>query len=167
MEAVLPATVGGRALTRWSVRGRCWLELLITNPADIEPFLAQFRTASNPEPVSETGLVYGVAGRSDLSSDPPFFVYAAVRPTNDSEVALALALLFGGAGYKDVAAAADLNHYEPKTIAGKQVYVGTLDMLEQDTHQRGRPYLYQTNDYMFVVITDQDSWAADSLGQLP
>ena len=53
------------------------------------------------------------------------------------------------------------------TIAGKQVYVGTADMLAQDTHQRGRPYLYQTDRYVFLVITDDDAWAAGAIGQLP
>ena len=37
-------------------------------------------------------------------------------------VALALVLLFGGAGYKDVAAGSDLTKYKSKTIGGKQVY---------------------------------------------
>src|SRR5258705_4141404 len=44
IEAVLPAVVAGRTLTRWSVRGRCWLELLISDPAEIDPFAARFKT---------------------------------------------------------------------------------------------------------------------------
>ena len=166
IENVLPATVAGRALTRWSIRGRCWLEVMITNPADIAPFVTHFTTASNPNPVNDTDLVSGVAGRSK-ESDPPFFVYAAVQPMNDAEVALVLDLLFGGAGYKDIAGGSDLSNYQVKTIAGKQVYVGTVDMLTQDTHQRGRPYLYQTDAFMFLVVTDQDAWAAEAVGQLP
>ena len=54
-----------------------------------------------------------------------------------------------------------------KTIAAKQVYVGTLDMLTQDTHQRGRPFLYQNDQYMFVVVTDDDEWAADAIASSP
>ena len=140
--------------------------MVVTNPADVEPYVAQFRTTGNPNPVNDTSLVYGVAGRSD-PNDPPFFVYAAVRPTNEAEVNLALDLLFGGAGYKDVIGAGDLTRYQTQKVSGKEVYVGTLDMLSQDVHQRGRPYLYQTAGYMFVVITDDDSWAADAIGSLP
>ena len=40
-------------------------------------------------------------------------------------------------------------------------------MLVQDEHQHGRPYLYQTDAYMFLLITDDDSWATDAIGQLP
>jgi hypothetical protein len=111
--------------------------------------------------------VYGVAGRSDTKSDPPFFVFAAVRPANDDEVQLALLLLFGGARFHDVALASLLAYYKSETIGGKQVYVGTPDMLDQDTHQRGRPFLYQNDQYMFLVITDDDAWAADAIAQLP
>ena len=167
IEATLPATVAGRALTRWSVRGRCWLELLVANPADIDPFAAQFKTASNPNPVDDERLVWGVAGRSDLSVDPPFFVYAAVRPEDGAEITMAMDLLFAGAGYRDIAGAGDLSKYQSQTIAGRQVYVGTTGMLDQDVHQRGRPYLYQSDQYMFVVITDDDAWAKDAIRQLP
>ena len=166
IEAILPASVAGRPLTRWSVRGRCWLEQVFSNQAAIDPFVAQFKTSANPNPIDDTNLVYGIAGRS-IETDPPFFVYAAVRPANNDEIGLVLALLFGGAGFHDIAGATDLSHYKAQTIAGKQVDVGTADMLTQDTHQRGRPYLYQTDQYMFLLITDQDAWAADAIGQLP
>src|SRR5207249_5384560 len=79
IEAVLPASVARRDLTRWSVRGRCWLELLVKTPGDIDPFVAQFKTPTNPNPVDDARLVYGVAGRADTQADPPYFVFAAVR----------------------------------------------------------------------------------------
>lgn len=167
IESVLPASVAGRELTRWSVRGQCWLELTVDTPAHIDEVVAPFTTPSNPNPIDKTQLVYGVAGRSDTKNDPPFFVFAAVRPMIDDEVGLALFLLFGGASFYDVAGAADLTHYEEESIGGKQVYVGALDMLGQDTHQRGRPFLYQNDEYMFLVITDDDAWAADAISQLP
>lgn len=108
-----------------------------------------------------------MAGRSDTKTDPPFFVFAAVRPESEVEINLALLLLFEGAGFNDVAAGTDLTRHQQNTIAAKQVYVGTLDMLTQDTHQRGRAFLYQNDEYMFVVVTDDDAWAADAIGQLP
>jgi len=76
-------------------------------------------------------------------------------------------LLFGGAGYHDVSAAADLRNYHEQTIGGKQIYVSTATMINQSEHQRGRPYLYQTETRMFVLVTDSDAWAADAFAQLP
>jgi hypothetical protein len=167
VEGILPSIVAGRPLTRWSVRGRCWLEEVVDTPAHIAEVVAEFTTSSNPDPIDDTNLVYGVAGRSDTKTDPPYFVYTAVRPPNNDEIAFVLFLLFGGAKFHDIEAATDLTHYRAQTIAGKQVYVGTADMLAQDTHQRGRPYLYQTDRYVFLVITDDDAWAAGAIGQLP
>jgi hypothetical protein len=167
IEAILPATVQGRQLTRWSVRGRCWLQLAFGTSSQMDTFVAMFKTPTNPDPVDDTRLVYGVAGRSDTSTDPPYFVFAAVRPEDDDETGLALALVFGLAGFRDVAGATDLTHYKETTIAGKDVFLGTADMVDQDSHQRGKPYLYQDDRHMFVVITDDDAWAAEAIGKLP
>jgi len=166
IEGILPSIVAGRPLTRWSARGRCWLVVEASDATKIDLFTAQFKTTSNPNPIDDTNLVYGVAGRS-IDADPPFFVFAAVRPANSDEIDFVLYLLFNGAGFHDIAGASDLTHYQAQTIAGKQVYVGTADMLTQDTHQRGQPYLYQTDQYLFLIITDQNAWASDAIGQLP
>jgi hypothetical protein len=114
-------------------------------------------------------LAYGVAGRSNTKTDPPYFVFGAARPQTEEQIAVALFMMFAGARFHtpNPAKAADLTAYQEKSIAGKQVYVGTVAMLAQDEHQRGRPYLYQTDAYMFLMITDDDSWAADAIGQLP
>lgn len=80
---------------------------------------------------------------------------------------MALALLFGGARFVDLCRATDLNDYDERRIGTKDVFVGRPDMLVQDVHQRGRPYLYQTDDEMFVITTEQDSWAEDAIRQLP
>lgn len=129
--------------------------------------LAEFQNLNDPPKIDVTNLAYGVAGRSDTETDPPFFVYGATRPLAEDEIALALYLLFGGAGFHDPATASDLSRYTDQTIEGKQVYVGTADMLDQSEHQRGRPYLYQTDDYMFLLVTDDDAWATDAIRQLP
>ncbi len=163
---MLPGTVDGRPLSRWSVRGRCWLEVAFDSPAAIDAFVLKFTTPSNPNPIDGTKLVYGIAGRSDTKKDPPYFVFAAVRPSNDDETSLARSLLFGGASIRDLSAM-DLTNYETQSIAGKQVYVGTLSMLVQGDHQRGRPFFYQNDRYMFLVITDKPEWAAEAIGQLP
>jgi hypothetical protein len=167
LEAVLPASVQGRPLARWSLRGRCWPELLLTGKAGgVDDFVKRFETPGGA-PIDLDKLAYGVAGRSDTSTDPPYFVWVATRPLDEDEIGLALYLLLGGAGYYDVAAGVDMDNYKEQAISGKDVRVGTEGMLPQGEHQRGRPYLYQTEDYMFVVVTDDDAWAADAIGQLP
>jgi hypothetical protein len=168
LEAQLPASVGGRALATWSLRGRCWLELALNGgPSDIDAFVAKFETANDRQLIDLAHLDYAVAGRSDTKADPPFFVFAAGRSRDDDEVRLATVLLFGGASFHDIATAGDLSLYERRTIARKDVYVGNTDMLGQTEHQRGRPYLYQNDDAMFLLITDEERWAEDALSQLP
>ena len=167
VEAVLPASVAGRTLTRWSLRGQCWLELASGKTgSDLDQLVTSLQSAA-PHQLDLTNLAYGVAGRSDTHTDPPFFVYGAARPTDQAEIELAVQLLFSGAGFHDPYAGSDLRNYQKETIAGREVYLGTLDMLTQDEHQRGRPFLYQTDAFMFLVITDEDAWAADAIGQLP
>jgi hypothetical protein len=168
VEAMLPSTVAGRSLARWSVRGRCWAELVIGDrPTEIDAFLAPFDTSNDPGGKALASLTYGVAGRSDTKTHPPYFVFVAARPQTEGQITVALVLMFAGAAFHDVPKAIDLTAYEERTIAGKHVYVGTEAMLDQGEHQRGRPYLYQTDTNMFMVVTDDDGWAADAIGQLP
>jgi hypothetical protein len=166
LEEALPAAVSGRALSKWSVRGRCWLELALS-PGQIDQILALAALPSSSVIFNADNLATAVAGRMDTGRDPPFFVFGAERPRRQEEIDLALFLLFGTAGFHDVGNAWNLSRYEERTIAGKLVFVGNVDMLDQDEHQRGRPYLYQTDDYMFLVVTDDDEWAEDAIRQLP
>jgi hypothetical protein len=158
-EKVLPASAGGRPLARWSVTGRCLVDLVIAGkPPGLESALAG---------IDLSVLALGVAGRSDTHADPPYFVFAARRPQGPGELDAAVALLFGAAGFLDVTSGPDLDRYEAQTIAGKDVHVGKAEMIRQTEHSRGRPYLYQTDAWMFIIITDSDEWAADAIGQLP
>ena len=164
LEALLPARVAGRDLATWSVGGRCWLEIAFDDDAVIEEILVDM---GGPSAIDLSHLAQAVAGRSDTVADPPFFVFAANRPEAEPEITLALFLLLGGAGFHDLDQGADLHNYEVATIAGKEVHVGTTEMIDQTDHQRGRPYLYQTDKSMFVVITDDETWAEEAIGQLP
>ena len=168
LEALLPARVANRNLAIWSVQGRCWLEIIANlGPSEVDPFVAQFESQDHAGPVDLANLAYAVGGRADTGVDPPYFVYGATRPQAAADIDLTLLLLFGGAGFHDVAAATDLRTYEAQTVSGKEVYMGTADMLDQDAHQRGRPYLYETDRNMFLIITDNPTWAADAIAQLP
>jgi hypothetical protein len=168
LEALLPATVSGRSLAKWSLRGRCWLQAVVNRPAaDIDADMAALDAEDKSSTIDLDHLALGVAGRSDTHNDPPYFVYGATRPHTNEEVGLALFLLFGGAQYHDLAHVADLSGFEERTLAGKVVYVGKDERLEQSDHQRGRPSAYQTDEYMFLVITDDEAWASDAISQLP
>lgn len=168
LEGVLPGSVGGRRLAKWSVVGRCFIETAFTLPSDqIDSLISEMETAAEPERVDVSHLTYGVAGRSDTATDPPYFVFVVGRPTKQAEVEAALFLLFGLVGFADVQNAPDLSRYQETSIADHTVYVGDATMLRQTEHQRGRPYLYQTDDYMFLIITDDGGWAEEAIAQLP
>ena len=163
LEALLPDVVAGRELARWSIQGRCGLDVVFGEiPGGVDGLLAGSDT-----PIDLEHINYAVAGRSNTTKDPPYFVNAASRPLDENEIDLNLALLLGGGGFLDLAAGFELEGFEMRTIGGKEVFVGTDEMLEQNRHQRGRPYLYQTDDTMFLVITDDDAWAREALGKIP
>jgi len=168
LEAVLPTSVQGRSLARWSVRGRCWPERALQGgTAGVDDLVERIETPGGA-PINLDNMAYAEARRTDTSTDPPYYVSIATRPLLDEdEINLTLILFFGSASYHDVAAGIDPQNYKQRTIAGKEVLVGTEDMLDQNDNQRGRPYFYETIDYMFFLITDDDAWAADALGQLP
>ena len=148
--------------------GRCFVESAFKLPdAEIDDLIADLEsTPDDPDAVDLSHLMYGVAGRSALT-DPPYFVFGVSRPQKDAEIEAAMFLLFGLARFDDYKTAADLSRYERRRIAERDVYVGREDMLGQTEHQQGRPYLYQTDEYMFLVITEDDAWAEDAIRQLP
>jgi hypothetical protein len=83
-----------------------------------------------------------------VEKDPPYFVYIYRMP--------------------GPSAAVDPDLFESRIVGGKQVYVGTEDMLEQSEHQKGRPYWYEMDaQTLVIVITDKETWAIDALSQLP
>jgi hypothetical protein len=168
LERILPASVAGRRLAIWSVDGPCWLGMAtLGSGLDAKSLLGKFDSLSSEPPINLSDLGYAIAGRSDTTADPPYFVYAAKRPDAGNAIALTLVLMFGGASFHEPLVASDLGLYTEQTISGKDVFVGTPAMLDQTVHQRGQPYLYQTDTDLFLVITDDDVWAADALRQLP
>jgi hypothetical protein len=165
---MLPEAVQGRSLARWSVAGRCLIEISFALPDDqIDAMIGKLEAGTDAQRVDVSHLTYAVAGRSDTKADPPYFVFAVGRPTKDSEIEAAMTLLFGLIGFTDIQNAPDLTRYQKRSIADHTVYVGDAGMLRQDEHQRGRPYLYQTDDDLFLIVTDDDAWAEDAISQLP
>jgi hypothetical protein len=170
LEATLPAELGGRPMARWSLQGRTVFACLSdASPEELDEFFAGLETPDDPAKIDLDHIRYAVAGRSDVQEDPPFFIFALDRPIDDDEIYLALLTMFSGANYfePDPAVAADLDRYDALTLGGKSAFMGSVDMLQQDEHQRGRPVLYQTDDHMYLVITDDFDWADEALSKLP
>jgi len=164
---VLPASVAGRTLVRWSVRGLCVINLFARDvPGGEEAFLDAVFGPGSPGSVDPDQLAYAVAGRLDTEADPPHFVFAAARSGNADERDLNLFFLLAGAGFDDMTGALNLDGFTAQTVGGKVVWVGTADMLTADAHQQGTPYLYWTDTAFFLVV-GSPAWATDALSQLP
>ena len=160
VEALVPSAVAGRRLSIWSVRGPSVLELwgLSTERAD------QLRDELAGMGVDLDEVVQVVAGRSDVATDPPYFVMAFHIPAPARDLLGGLAIATAGFT-KDT----DEWELEERVVGGKVVDVGPTDLLRQSEHQRGRPYLYGSTDLdvSFIVITDDETWAEDAIRQLP
>jgi len=168
LESTLPSVVAGRELARWSIVGTCLLHAAVgSSSTDRATFLARADAVDPTHAIDLAELRYAVAGRSHVKTDPPYFVFAAKRSRSEEEIGFSMLLLFGLAGVHDPVGAAKLDGYEERSIGSRTVYVGSADMLDQTEHIRGRPYLYQTDDAMYLVVTDDDKWALEAIKQLP
>ena len=47
------------------------------------------------------------------------------------------------------------------------MYAGSVEMVAQNEHQRGVPYLYESGAAEFVVITELEAWAEEVFANLP
>lgn len=160
LEALLPKRLAGRDLTTWSVSGWCWLGMGVD-----EQGLAEIAKLVEDGSIDVSQLQVAVAGRPDTLSDPPYFVVAAARPSAADEAEAAVFFLLDGAGFKDPFV--DLADYQPREVDGRTYFAGTPDMILQSEHQRGRPFLYQVDSVLFVIITDDDAWAEETIRGLP
>jgi hypothetical protein len=163
LEALLPTTIAGREMIPWSVAGWCWLHLG-WQATDAE-WAAEVQMIEELA-IDVEDLQLTVLGRSS-DEDPPYFVWAVSLPTDETTTNIAVQLLMQSIGVVDPAAYTDEANFHPVTIAGKSVLVGRPELLVQDSHQRGKPFEYGTDENLFVIQTDDDAWAEDALGQLP
>lgn len=153
LEALLPAVVAGRPLFRWSVRGANYFSHV--------GFLTDEELANLEGDLATEGYILddfsqGTAGR-DTSDDPPYFV---------------IVLHVRGFLARDLPRESNLDHPEAGDfgqvmIAGKQVWRGVPEMVTQTEHLRGTPYVYESGEYLFTIVTEDEAWAADALAQLP
>ena len=161
LEALAPASVNGLPLTTWSVKGDGWLEMAGLSDAERATLRQEVTKAGG----SIDEFAESISGRTSVEKDPPYFVYIYRMPGPSAAVDAALPLIIGTAGWK---AGLNPDLFESRIVGGKQVYVGTEDMLEQSEHQKGRPYWYEIDEQtLAIVITDKEDWATDALSQLP
>jgi hypothetical protein len=98
----------------------------------------------------------GFAGRAD-PSDPPYHVNVIhIKGVPAIDIPLGISMEHPEAG-----------EFEQLIIGGKQVWRGAAGMIEQSEHGRGTPYVYLSGEYHFIVLTEDEEWAADALAQLP
>jgi hypothetical protein len=161
LEGLLPLRVSDRDMAIWSMAGRDWIEFGMADRA------AEFITMCETEGVDVSEFRMAIAGRRDVARDPPYFAFVFYKPVDPVANELLLWVAGGATGFKDPTWYADASVFRERPLGGKDVLVGDEAMLKQDEHQRGRPFLYETDDFLFVVITDDESWAADALEQLP
>jgi len=158
LEQKLPSVVGGRSLTRWSLRGEAFLASALGLDQNGLDALSVFLRSKG---VDMANVSMGVAGRSRVSDAPPYFVYAyrfAGVPASEFQSRLEFPLGFG--------LRPDAGSFGETNVAGRTVLKGVVGMLDQDEHLRGVPYIYESGDIRFVIVTDSEAWAADALSQL-
>lgn len=165
LEALLPASIAGAALTRWSVRGRCFLEMLTDGAGDGSAGLLDALVHGLEAPDDGDGLVVDDLAAA-VGGAPPSFVVAAARTPGTDEAALARQLLFAAAGFRDPRYALDGVGFVEHAIAGCRVLVGTPRMLRKATGQRATPYVIERPDAVFVVVAAKRPWAEEAIAGL-
>jgi hypothetical protein len=164
LEPLLPSAIQGRDMTTWSASGQCWLEMAFPTEAG----LVEISKIVEEWDVDTTDLRMAVAGRSDTATDPPYFVYVMPIPDDTDAYDLATFLLLGGiVGPENVESAFNGFDTQATTVGGREVYVNRTDVVPQTEHQRGRFYWYSTETHEYLVLTEDEAWAADAISQLP
>jgi len=154
LESQLPAAVAGRQLERWSKRGAAAFapDGRALSPGD---------AASLDRDLGAMGIALddvsmAVAGRA-APSDPPHLIQAwrfGKRPA--AEMPLDMTLDVKGLG-----------GWQLGVLGGKAVARGTIDMLRQTSHARGRPYVVRSDHVQFSIATDDEGWAEEVCRLLP
>lgn len=159
LEAKLPLSVGGKMLALWSVRGKDYFSSVLgLGESDV----TAIETELSGEGLTLDDVSVAFGGRS-FPSDPPYAVMG------HRFAGIAADRLESTFGIPDDYPA-DHPGAGPLTsvsVGGKQVMKGTLAMVDQTAHARGLPYFYDTGEVRFMIITDDEKWAADAIRQLP
>ena len=154
LEAMLPCVVGGRTLVRWSVRGVDYFRM--SGP------IGDADLAAIDEELVGMGLTLddvsvAFAGRADIEGNPPWGAQAVrFRGIPAADLPLGMSTAYPEAGT-----------FTPTTLAGRSVHRGTPEMVIQDEHLRGQPYVILVGDVHVTVTTEDEAWAAEAIDQVP
>jgi hypothetical protein len=159
-EITLPMRVAGRDLARWSVAGESFWKAVGGDRA---------RSALAPElasvGLSPADISMAVAGRAD-TSHPPYIIWGlrfgdlqgdALRGPVPSSLAMDVMHVDANQG----------ETWSDATLGGKKVLVGNEQMVHQDAHHRGKPYVHIGTGSIYAVIADDEAWAREAIEALP
>jgi hypothetical protein len=159
LEATMPTTVASRPLRTWSVAGASLWDVL-------GGVRARSALSSELEDagISPDAIAMAVAGRADMR-DPPYIVWAlrfgghpgATLPPPATALAMDVMRVDANQGE---------NWYDA-TIGDKKLLVGNHQMVQQDEHHQGKPYVYLGATAIYSVIADDEAWAAEVFRHLP
>ena len=94
--------------------------------------------------------------RALAGSDPPYFVNAyRISGLQGRLIPRTTGLDFP-----------DLGTWRTLTVAGRKVAVGDDSMFDQAQDSHIRPYVWNSGQVHYMIVTDDDAWAAEVLGQL-
>ena len=153
LEKVVPTVIAGRPLTIWSVHGERMVTCITGGTA---ADVADLAAALAAEGLGLNDISVVTAGRTDVATDPPYFILAynlVGHPGSEFPSTTAV-------DYPDAAA------FHEADIEGKHVLVGETAGMDQSQHVRGRPYVWNSPTIHYLIVTDDEAWAAEALRSL-
>jgi hypothetical protein len=160
LEGLLPLSVAGRPLERWSVSGAGYPFLRVLGiQGDIRAVDGRLKAIGLlPRDVS-----FAFAGRSSPEEPPKSIIVHRYRGVPIGTVRQVLELKVGFGVVDDP----EIDDWTEVEIAGRHVLRGVDAMIMQTEHARGVPYVYDVRDLHFAIVTDDEGWADEALRLLP
>jgi len=118
--------------------------------------VADLAAALASDGLSLDDLSVVIAGRTDVATDPPYFIFAynlVGHPASEFPPTI-------GVDHPDAVAFLEAD------IEGKRVLVGEMAGMDQSDHARGRPYVWNSPTMHYLIVTDDERWAAEALQAL-
>jgi hypothetical protein len=153
LEALLPTSVAGRAMARGSVRGL--QAFSFAGFATEEDYYAIERIAgAHGRSIDDFELA--TAGHGDADAAPPYYVNAyRLRGLQGRDLPRTTGLDFP-----------DLGTWRTDVLGGHKLFVGDATMFDQAAESHLRPYVWNDGPVHWLIVTDDDAWAAEVLAGL-
>ncbi len=153
LEKQVPTMIAGRPLAIWSVHGARMITCISGGTASD---VADLAAALAADGLSLDDLSVVIAGRTDVATDPPYFILAynlAGHPGSEFPSTVSI-------DHPDAVA------FHEADLEGKHVLVGEMAGMDQSDHSRGRPYVWNSPTTHYLIVTDDERWAAEVLRAL-